>query len=648
MKKLLSLALIPALLLGCGEEKAPSSQPEATKPAAVASVESVKAQAQDEKVTRVNSFTNPIYPNGADPWLEYYDGNYYLTTTTWTSQLVMRKAPTLDALATATPVNIWSETDLGRCCNFWAFEFHRLKGPNGYRWYVIYTSGISENFDRQHLSVIESHGDDPMGPYTYKGSPMPDTWNIDGNYFEHNGKLYLLYSQWHGDEQVNLITEMENPWTVKGEPIVVTRPEYDWEFSGRKVNEGAEILKRDGRTFLVYSGSFCNTPDYKLGLVELIGDDPMVASNWKKFPEPVFSKANGVYGPGHNGFFKSPDGTEDWLIYHANASELEGCHTTRSLRAQKFTWTDDGLPFFGEPVAAGEKVISPSGENGPLVTRVHGTRVKVVSKANNQCLTVSEQGASFNSCDTKDAEWTLDYTAHGKYRLVNNKNLFLGDASSGKTHCATGGTGLHTSPWFNQHCQEWSINAEFDGWVSLQNSDSEKPLQLSACVEPTKPEAEKDINDIPVLDEIKPDCQQWRIEPAGDIALSSVQSGKVLSLGKTQAVQDEWHNRDDQRWTFKPSSEGYFHMTTKNGNGQCLTVERGSVVPGTAAVFGNCEGPQSEWYIAYLKDGTQAIHNRKSKLVLDIANCSLSNGATIAQTQWFDINCQKYQLKSPE
>src|SRR5690606_5656494 len=112
--------------------------------------------------------------------------------------------------------------------------------------------------------------------------------------------------------------------------------------------------------------------------------------------------------------------------------------TTRSLRAQKFTWTDDGLPFFGEPVAAGEKVISPSGENGPLVTRVHGTRVKVVSKANNQCLTVSEQGASFNRCDTKDAEWTLDYTAHGKYRLVNNANLFLGDASSGKTHCATG------------------------------------------------------------------------------------------------------------------------------------------------------------------------------------------------------------------
>lgn len=644
MKKLLSLMLIPALLLGCGEKNAATSQPSST-PAEVSSLPA------EQKVTRVNSFTNPIYPNGADPWLEYYDGNYYLTTTTWTSQLVMRKAPTLDALATATPVNIWSETDLGRCCNFWAFEFHRLNGPSGPRWYVIYTSGISENFDRQHLSVIESEGDDPMGPYTYKGSPMPDTWNIDGNYFEHNEKLYLLYSQWHGDEQVNLITEMENPWTVKGEPIVVTRPEYEWEFSGRKVNEGAEILKRDGRTFLVYSGSFCNTPDYKLGLVELIGEDPMLASSWKKFPEPVFTKGNGVYGPGHNGFFKSPDGTEDWLIYHANSSELEGCHTTRSLRAQKFGWNQDGTPHFGEPVAEGEKVISPSGENGPLVTRVHGTRVNLVSKATNQCLKVTDKGSEFAECGDVSATWTLDYTANGKYRFVNAQHTFLGDASNGAEHCGTGGTGIHSAPWFNQHCQEWKINAEFDGWISLTNSDSDKLLRVDACKEPAKVEGDKDINDIPQLAHVKADCDQWRIEPVGDTVFSSVQSGKVVSVTKGPSVnnvgQDEWNKLDSQRWTFKPASEGYFYLSPKSSPNACMTVERGSVVPGTNVALGECTGLESQWYVAYLADGTHAIHNRKSKLVLDIANCSLSDGANIAQTQWFDINCQKFQLKTP-
>src|SRR5690606_7792485 len=114
--------------------------------------------------------------------------------------------------------------------------------------------------------------------------------------------------------------------------------------------------------------------------------------SWHKFDQPVFSKGNGVYGPGHNGFFKSPDGTEDWLIYHGNASELEGCSSTRSVRAQKFTWNDDGTPNFGEPVAAATPVASPSGENGPLVTKVQGTQLSLVSKANNRCVAAHKNG----------------------------------------------------------------------------------------------------------------------------------------------------------------------------------------------------------------------------------------------------------------
>ncbi len=215
---------------------------------------------------RDGTFTNPLFPNGADPWLEYWDGNYYLTTTTWTAELVMRKSPTLAGLADAKPVNVWSDTDPKRNANFWAFEFHRLKGPNGFRWYVMYTAGEDGTLDNQHLNVLESVGDDPMGPYEYKAPIMPDEWNIDGTYLKQDGKLYLLYSQWHGDEQLNLITEMENPWTLKeGSPkTVITRPELDWEISGRKVTEAAQILQRDGRTFMIYSASYCNTPDYKL------------------------------------------------------------------------------------------------------------------------------------------------------------------------------------------------------------------------------------------------------------------------------------------------------------------------------------------------------------------------------------------------
>jgi len=69
-----------------------------------------------------------------------------------------------------------------------------------------------------------------------------------------------------------------------------------------------------------------------------------------------------VLAPGHNGFFKSPDGTEDWIVYHADSSADGACDMDRSTRAQKFTWNPDGTPNFGAPVALGTPLAVPSGE----------------------------------------------------------------------------------------------------------------------------------------------------------------------------------------------------------------------------------------------------------------------------------------------
>jgi GH43 family beta-xylosidase len=44
-------------------------------------------------------------------------------------------------------------------------------------------------------------------------------------------------------------------------------------------------------------------------MLEYRGGNPLVASSWYKFPNPIFqrSDANGVYGPGHHSFFTSPE-----------------------------------------------------------------------------------------------------------------------------------------------------------------------------------------------------------------------------------------------------------------------------------------------------------------------------------------------------
>src|SRR5262249_12226671 len=47
------------------------------------------------------TFTNPLDLHGPDPWLKYYNGFYYLATTTWNSTITMRRSTTLGGLATA-------------------------------------------------------------------------------------------------------------------------------------------------------------------------------------------------------------------------------------------------------------------------------------------------------------------------------------------------------------------------------------------------------------------------------------------------------------------------------------------------------------------------------------------------------------------
>ena len=167
------------------------------------------------------------------------------------------------------------------------------------------------------------------------------------------------------DMQRLYIRELSNPYTAVGPKHMLTGPTYDWEQKGLRVNEGPEPLYHNNRTFVVYSASYCETPDYKLGLLEFVGTDPLNHEHWRKHPTPVFqrSDAHHVYGPGHNGFFKSPDGKEDWIVYHANDSPSGKCDANRSTRAKKFTWGADGLPVFGEPEAVGIKLQVPSGEN---------------------------------------------------------------------------------------------------------------------------------------------------------------------------------------------------------------------------------------------------------------------------------------------
>jgi GH43 family beta-xylosidase len=314
------------------------------------------------------TFTNPLKLRGPDPWLQYFNGFYYLATTTWNNTITMQRSRTLGGLASAPETVVFTLTRPNGAGTMWAPEFHLLNGPSGQRWYMYYTAGREPfNLNTQRIHVLESAGTDPMGPYTFKADlldPVSDnTWELDGGIMQLNGNLYLLGTFFNGQQPL-FIRPMSNPWTASGTRRILTTATLPWETVGGSVAEGGVVLQRNGRTFIIYSASHCSTPEYKLGMLTYNGGDPLLSSSWTKSPQPVFQRnnANGVFGPGHNGFFRSPDGTEDWIVYHANSSVNGGCDINRSTRAQRFTWNPDGTPNFGTPVPTGVQLTAPSGE----------------------------------------------------------------------------------------------------------------------------------------------------------------------------------------------------------------------------------------------------------------------------------------------
>jgi len=163
------------------------------------------------------------------------------------------------------------------------------------------------------------------------------------------------------------IAKMSNPWTISGKRVRLSSPYYAWENNsgiGVLVNEGPEILMHKDKIFLIYSASGCWTDFYALGMLSTSTNaDLMDSLSWKKSPTPVFSQnaENKIYAPGHNSFFKSPDGREDWILYHANSNPGDGCGNKRAPRMQKFTWKKDGTPDFGVPLKDGVELQKPSG-----------------------------------------------------------------------------------------------------------------------------------------------------------------------------------------------------------------------------------------------------------------------------------------------
>lgn len=317
-----------------------------------------------------DTFTNPLLNSGADPWVVQWKGFYYYSNTAGSNLTLWKTADITDlrhaekkAVWTPEPGHEWSK-------ELWAPELHRW----GNKWYIYFAADAGKNESHRNF-VVENDSDDPIeGTWTFKGkvSDATDKWAIDPTIFEVHGQHYIVWSGWKGEndgEQDLFIAHMSNPWTVDSPRTLISAPTYAWEQHGDlpgrhvNVNEGPEFLTHGKKMFIVYSASGCWTDNYSLGVLEAnTNSNPLNAKSWTKQDHPFLSTdpASSAFSPGHNGFFKSPNGKEDWIIYHANPQAGQGCGNHRSPRIQRFTWDKSGLPDFGKPAPIDQPMQKPA------------------------------------------------------------------------------------------------------------------------------------------------------------------------------------------------------------------------------------------------------------------------------------------------
>lgn len=307
-----------------------------------------------------------IQGEAADPSIIFHNGNYYMiyNKTGYQHAIVGRKASSLAGLRFAPDQVIYTahgehptDTRLGIGYAAWLTPY------NG-RWY-LYGWGDDGLHTHSKPFVLESAGADPFGPFTYEAA-VPATPISAYGYANApvtiNGQRYITQTS----ENRIYIASLSNPWTLSSPWSLLAQPATTgWECANNRcLDEGGSVVERNGKVFYIFSAGGYESVDYCVGMLTAdVTANPLLQSSWTKSNDCVFEQSGPSFGPGSMTFFKSPDGTEDWVVYHIKTTQqLTG--NARMLQAKRIDWAANGTPIFGQPAANDTYAQVPSGDPG--------------------------------------------------------------------------------------------------------------------------------------------------------------------------------------------------------------------------------------------------------------------------------------------
>ena len=273
-------------------------------------------------------WNDPFIPQRADPFITRVDNAWYFTASVPEyDRIVLRRADSLDGLRTAPETVVWHAHAEGWMSqHIWAPELHRIDGA----WYLYFAASRKDDIWALRPWVLRCADADPVagrwqecGMLTRApGDEFSFTdFSLDMTTFPLRGRRYCVWAEKVsvGKKISNLyLAEMADPLTLKTPQMLLSSPTYAWERHGFWVNEGPAALITEDRIFLTYSASDTG-PAYCMGMLWADADADLTdISAWHRSNRPVArtNAEKGLFGPGHNSFFRDEQDTI-YTAFHA-------------------------------------------------------------------------------------------------------------------------------------------------------------------------------------------------------------------------------------------------------------------------------------------------------------------------------------------
>ena len=265
-----------------------------------------------------NNFKYPMM-SGADPFVLFYEGKYYMYSTTETDYCLVGANDFATVTSEGDGIYVYVSSDLknwekhGYALKkgdsigekwFWAPEVLEYRG----KFYMVYAS-------EEHIAI--ACADHPLGPFKQENKRwLREGMAIDGSFLvDDDGTVYLYYVRLDGQNRIYVAKMKDDLSEIEEEyPDCLIAAEEPWETLDCLIAEGPFVLKRKGLYYLTYSCNHTRCVDYAVGYA--VSKSPI--GPFEKYKgNPIMKKSGKLVGVGHHSFFNSEDGTL-YCAYHSH------------------------------------------------------------------------------------------------------------------------------------------------------------------------------------------------------------------------------------------------------------------------------------------------------------------------------------------